>query len=1282
MHKTRDGRGLCRLIVSSAVWLSLSCTLLAQKDRLSAPIDPDRQVVLAGVVNRKAQARYDQGPVDPGQRISGVSLMLKMSADQQADAEKLLEDQRNPSSPDYHNWLTPDQYADRFGLSPADIAKITAWLRDEGLSVDHVARSRNWILFSGAASQLQRVFSVEIHRYQVNGEMHRANANAPSIPAALQTVVQTIMDLDDFYPKPPLHHAKPLASPQPDNTGSSGAHYLVPGDLWVIYDTNPMLAKGINGTGQKIAVIGDSGIALTDMQKFRTTFSLPAADPQVTLTPGAADPGINGDQLEADLDLQWSGAIAPNATILYVYAPSVFTAVDYVVSQNLAPVISLSFGFCELNISGNPDTSSANYRAISQQANMQGITYVASSGDSGSADCDSDSAAIAKSGNLAVNMPASVPEVTAVGGTEFNEGTSAGAYWSSTNASGNASALSYIPEMAWNDSAAGTGLSTGLSSTGGGLSEFFSKPAWQTGPGVPADGVRDVPDISFAASGSHVPYYVFSGGVLYNVGGTSAATPVFAGMLALLNQYLVSTGTLAKPGLGNINPNLYSLAQSTPGIFHDVTVGSNIVPCTPGNNCLTGKMGYTAGPGYDLATGLGSVDFNNLATQWGGKAAIAATTTTVAASPASISVTASTTVTATVKAASGAATPTGSVSFSAGKASLGNANLNGSTASVTVAGNLLTTGANTINATYSGTTSFGSSSGSATVTVTVPTATSAVVPSVTPNPVYQQPADASGNRWFFTAKLSEIAGVATTLTSFSIAGKDFSSSIAALFGSTIIAAHGTISATVGTNVTTVPSNITLSFGGADAGGATWTQQIAVPLYGPQLTGSLALSSAPGTEVLNANGDPSCGASGIYQELNLQESNGHEVTLTKFLAGGNDLTANTSVWFGSWRIAPLGTLQARLCWTVSSSNLPATYDYEIDGVDDQGNTVKTTLSVPFLPPAQNPGTLSASQSGIALAVLPGQSTTASLAVNLPAGQPWTIAKFPSNQTSSWLIVTPQSGTGSGTVSATLSGAALPVGVYRATLVLQSVNTVPQFLNVTVSLTVGTASATSPLSITGVANGASFQQSSAPGMILSVFGANLTNSATALFAPSVPLPVSLGGTTVTVNGVPAPFYYASKTQLNIQVPYETGSGYALLAVVNGGQVFGMYFLVSDAAPGIFVGANSSLVPTSTAKRGDVLTLFMTGEGDVTPPIATGATPTTDTPLSQLPVPRLKPFTITVAGTAVTPLFVGIPYGLVGETQINFPVPANAPLGTQPVVVTVGTVSTVAATINITQ
>jgi uncharacterized protein (TIGR03437 family) len=1204
------------------------------------------------------QDRIDQGPLDLHQRLSGMTLMFKKSAAQQADLERLLDAQQNPSSPEYHAWLTPQQYSDRFGRSADDLSRVTSWLASEGFSVDYVAEGRNWMLFSGSVEQVQRTFKTEIHRYRADGEDHYANTIAPTIPAEFEPVIQTVWGLDDFRLKPSI---------RPLYTDTNGNHYIGPGDLDVIYNINPLLNMKITGAGQKIVIVGQTDIKLSDIDAYRTMFKLTANEPQTVLVKGSADPGTTSDEEEADLDLEVSGGIAPDATVIYVYSTNVFTSVMYAVSQNLAPIISMSYGGCEAKVSGTV-TNADSIRSIAQQANSQGITWVASTGDVGAAGCDTGANEKVASQGLAVQIPASIPEVTAVGGAEFMEG--AGTYWSNTSPT---SALSYIPEMVWNDTAVGAGLSSG----GGGASIFFSKPAWQTGPGVPADNARDIPDIAFTAANDHDPYLIIKEGKVIPIGGTSASTPAFGGMLVLLNQYLVSTGALAKPGLGNINPNLYSLAQTSPSIFHDITTGNNIVPCTAGTpDCINGSLGYSAGPGYDRASGLGSMDINNLALSWSAKP-LTGTTTSLNATPATILVTASTVVNATVQAASGTATPTGSVNFSTGNQSLGSANLTGSggkaTASVTVQGNQLVTGANTIKASYSGASAFNASSGTATVTVNVPTTSSAVIPSVTPNPVYEQ-----AGAWFYTAKLTEIAGVATTLTRFTVAGTDYSSQIAAFFGASSIPARGSISAGVQMTNVTAPANITLTFGGADAGGAQWSQQINITLYGPQLSASLVLTSAPGTEVLNPRGDANCTGTGIYQELDLQELNGHEVYLTKFLAAGNDLTANTSTWFGSWRIAPLGTLQARLCWTVNSSQLPTTYQYEIDGIDDQGNDVKTTLSVPFQAAGQTLGSLSASKTDFPISLAPGQSTTGSFNVNLPGGQSWTVAKFPANQTTTWLQVTPGSGIGPGTVTITASAGSLPIGAYQATLVLQSVNTAPQFVNITVSLLVATPSNTQ---INGVANGASFTQTFAPGMILSVFGANLTNSATPLYAPSVPLPMSLGGVTATINGIPAPFYYASQNQLNIQVPYEVGSGYALLAVINNGQAAAFYFLVADSAPGIFVDGKSAIVPVSTARRGSVLTLFMTGEGDVNPPIATGATPLTSTPLSGLPAPRLKPFTITVAGTAVMPQFVGIPYGLVGETQINFPIPANAPLGIQKVVVTAGTTSSLAALINIT-
>jgi uncharacterized protein (TIGR03437 family) len=1229
---------------------------------LLTPLPAQQRSVLKGVIRPEAQPAYDRGPLAGDTQITGITLILKPSAAQQATLEKLLANQQDASSWEFHHWLTPAEYAGRFGVSPSDMSRVSAWIKDQGFSIGYAAQARNWILFSGTARQVETAFGCELHRYQVDGELHYANAAEPSIPAEFAPLVQTVMGLNDFRMKPAMRKL------QPKFTETDGTHVLAPGDISVIYDINALYAKNINGSGQKIAIMGQTRVDPTDISTFRSDFGLPANNPQLMLVPGSADPGITGDQGEADLDLEWSGATAPNASILFVYSTNVLNSVLYTVDQNLAPIISYSYGGCEPDVSGTSASTANAIRSLAQEANAQGQTWLSASGDQGAATCDSGK--IPATHGLAVDLPASIPEVTGVGGTEFNEGS--GKYWNSTAGT---SALSYIPEMAWNDTLL-TGL---LSATGGGESIFFSKPAWQTGPGVPAADARWVPDISFAAANEHDPYIVMTGGQIELIGGTSVATPVFAGILALLNQYQVANG--GKAGLGNINPTLYSLAQNTSGIFHDITVGTNEVPCQIGTlNCNSGSMGWNTGVGYDPVTGLGSADAYNFVTQWNSQPTIK-TTTTLSSSPPNILITVSSTLTATVKAASGITTPAGTVSFSVGNTVLGTATLSGSagtaTATLAIEGILLTTGANTIRATYSGSTSFGSSSATTPVNVSVPPSTSAVIPSATPDPVYQQTPDTNGNNWFVTLRLTEIAGMATSFNSFTVNGQDYSSSIAGLFGSRNIPAHGTLSAFLPLSANlNLPGNIVFTFSGADLSGIPWSEQITVPAYGPQLSAALALSSSPGTEVLNPSGDHNCDPQHpYYQELNLQELNGHEVYLTNFVLAGNYTANNLVNPFNAWRLAPFGALQAGICLQLTSPP-PQTLNYEVDGLDDGGNTIKTTLSTVFDGAGANVGALSVSQPTLALSVAPGQTTSTTLTVNAPSGQAWTLSVFPANQSTRWLVVSPLSGTGSATLNVTASAADLSVGGYTATLVFQCVNTIPQFVNVPVSLaTPGPGS----MVINAVANGATFKANFAPGMILSVFGNNLTSSATPLYAASVPLPFSMGGSSATVNGLPAPFYYASQTQLNIQIPYETPAGPALLAVINNGQVATFPFIVSATAPGIFVDGNNFIVPVSTATTGQVLTLFMTGEGDVNPAIATGSSPSTSTPVNQLPAPR-GAFSMKVGGQAVTPQFKGIPYGLVGETQINFAVPANVAPGQQQVVVTVGGNSSVPAYINV--
>ena len=853
--------------------------------------------------------------------------------------------------------------------------------------------ARNWIGFSGTVGQIQTTFHVEIHRYIAAGETHYANATDPEIPAALAPVVLVIRGLDDFRLKPGVRNNKPHF------TTSDGTHAVGPADLATIYDINPLYQAGITGSGQTIAIVGQTNIQMSDIENFRSTFGLSANDPQLVLVAGFPDPGITQDEGEADLDLEYAGGIAQDAQLLYVYSTDVVVSVQYAIDQALAPIVSMSYGGCEQKNTSGPESVTA-IQSFAQQANAQGITWVASAGDPGAAGCEEQQVDIVAVSGPAVQSPASTPEVTGVGGLEFNDGNGSG-YWNTTYDSHGGSAVSYIPEMVWND----TALEGDLAAGGGGASVIFPKPAWQTGPGVPNDNARDVPDVAFTASWDHDPYILFTGGNIIPNGGTSAATPSFAGMLALLNQYLVSNGVLSGPGLGNINPTLYTLAQNTTNVFHDITVGSNIVPCAAGRTgCDTGSYGYSAGPGYDQASGLGSIDVSNLARAWAGsstKPSISATNVTAVADPASIVASATTVLTATVTAATGSASLTGSVSFSLGQTALGSANLSGAggaaIASLTVYGSQLPVGDNMITVSYSGCNGFAASSGSVAVTVSVPTASSAIIPSVVPNPVYEEEPDSDGYSWFYTVKLTEIAGVSTTLNRFSIDANDYSADIDTWFGSTTIPANGTLSADIRSKLASVPVNRVFILGGVDASGQSWTQQISVPFYGKQVSAAMTLSSSPSSEIQNPNGDPNCDADyPYYQQLNLQELNGYEIHLTRFLAGGNDFSGQIAEWFGSWRLAPLGALQAGICWKLD--NAPVTLSYEIDGVDTDGNEITATLSVPFQGPQQSAGGLSASEDSVSMAADVSQSATANVAVNVSSAEKWSVSVFPANQNS--------------------------------------------------------------------------------------------------------------------------------------------------------------------------------------------------------------------------------------------------------------------------------------------
>ena len=603
--------------------------------RIHSELRNQSAFVLADSVSPRLSAATDLGAVPESTQLSHVTLHFRLTPSQQADLDALVKRQTDRTSSDFHKWLTPEQFANRYGLSDNDLQKVTQWLQSNGLTVDETAHSKTWVAFSGIAADVQNAFGTTLHRYSLRGNEHFANNSPINLPAALKGIVGSVRGLNDFHPKPHLAVAHAVR-PQPRFTSSiSQNNFLVPDDFATIYDLKLLYNNGINGTGQKIAVAGQTDIDLTDIRTFRSLSGLPADDPQIVLG-GTADPGTSTADLgEADLDLEWAGGVAPQATLIYVNSTDAFTSATYAIDNNVAPVLSLSYGACEADYNAAELTSLA---ATFQQGNAQGITTVAAGGDTGAADCDSPTTPTGNppasaSHGLAVDVPSSIPYVTGMGGTTLQEGT--GTYWSSSNNANNGSALSYIPEVAWNDTAA-DGL---LSASGGGKSSFFTKPSWQLGLNVPNDGARDTPDLALAASPDHDGYLTCSAGSCVNgyrmanldlnvTGGASVAAPTFAAIVALLNQ---QTNTMH----GNINPGLYSLASLSTNAFHDITSGNNLVPCTAGSiGCpASGSYGYSAGPGFDQVTGLGSVDAYNLITQWGSDFNVTLAPTTLTVNP-------------------------------------------------------------------------------------------------------------------------------------------------------------------------------------------------------------------------------------------------------------------------------------------------------------------------------------------------------------------------------------------------------------------------------------------------------------------------------------------------------------------------------------------------------------------------------------------------------------------------------------------------------------------------
>jgi subtilase family serine protease len=681
------------LLCATATILSaqaLSAPAWATTPLVTAKVDDSVTVTLANERPVAAHTVTDLGALADSHALPHVILVMKRPASLQAALDKLISDQQNPKSASYHKWLAPSDLR-AYGPAQADIDKTVSWLQSHGLKVNAVSPSGMSIDFGGTARQVATAFHTSLHSVSLNGETHIANMTDPAIPAALAPAVHGAT-LSNFFPKPNNVKAHPnFTVPFPP-----GYFFAVgPDDFATIYNVKPLWTGNnpfgykATGEGVTIAVVEQTDILPGDWNTFRTNFKLTGFKKgSLKLThPGfCGDPGFTGDEVEAAIDADWSSAVAPNATIIEASCPSSDT--NFGVEQTLqnlvelgttASALSISYGGSEVS---NGLTFLTGWSNLVEEGAAEGLSIMISAGDSGSSSSES----VTTTG-LAVNGLSSNPYNTTVGGTDFYDTAlgKIGTYWNVNNTNTLQSAKSYIPEIPWNNSCASSVIVKYLgfasaqalcNSTqtaffvqndiggSGGQSLYYSKPDWQNigVPGVPADGVRDQPDVSlFAANGIWSHFYVIcmsdpnEGGsacdysnaddVLGNAyGGTSVAAPAFAGIIALVVQ-----GNGFK--IGNPAPLLYQLAKtqfnnplllkncnSTLGkaissacVFNNITAGNNAEACVKGTpDCHTAGSAplgvgvltastkapfvnaFPAGPGYSLATGLGTVNATNL----------------------------------------------------------------------------------------------------------------------------------------------------------------------------------------------------------------------------------------------------------------------------------------------------------------------------------------------------------------------------------------------------------------------------------------------------------------------------------------------------------------------------------------------------------------------------------------------------------------------------------------------------------------------------------------------
>jgi hypothetical protein len=698
-----------------------------QSVRVSAAVNDSARIRLLGNTNPQVRAAFDHGLAPADLPMQRMLLVLKRSPEQQHALDEYLAAVQDKASPNYHRWLTPEQFGEMFGAAQQDIDTIMDWLRSHGLTPANVSKGRGILEFSGTAAQVAHAFRTEIRAYELNGKNHYANASDPEIPAALSPVVAGVATMHNFLSQGSAHIVggglgrSKLGPTRPAFTfydhSQKIVHALVPDDLQTIYNAAPLLKAKTSGAGQKLAIAARSNVSPDDFRAFRALFQPFARQNALKIIVNGADPGFtyDDDMVEATADVQYAGAMAPDADLVLVVSSStndtdgIALSAMYAVDNNVAPVLSVSYGLCERAMG---TAYNRFYSSLWEQAAAQGITVVVSSGDSGPAGCEQPfasgdpNAPTVSSQGAAVNGLASTPYNIAVGGTQLDENASE-SYWSSELNFAYGSALSYIPEIAWNESCSpdvcGPSKSNFAASSGGPssctarsttpdgtitCSSHYPKPSWQSGPGVPNDNARDLPDLALSSAARDGYIICLQGSCsintangnfdFYVVSGTSLAGPTFGGVMALVNQKTSSAQGQAAPALYDM-----AAAQGAGGsqcdasspatgfescVFRDATQGNSDVPCAGGSpGCSEGQpgrygllRGYSAALGFDLVTGLGSVNVANLVNNWNSSARTA-TQTSLSIAPVSFTHGQEANVTISVSAQPGQAVPSGDI---------------------------------------------------------------------------------------------------------------------------------------------------------------------------------------------------------------------------------------------------------------------------------------------------------------------------------------------------------------------------------------------------------------------------------------------------------------------------------------------------------------------------------------------------------------------------------------------------------------------------------------------